>query len=615
MKKLKSLFLKIKSKQTIKTYQKPLMVTIVTLLIINLFVIIIASVIGVIIDPGYFNNNVFNSLAHFFSCMLTANTITKLLEIINDHLNVFLLSVLVIAIELVLFSGAIIATLTTAVRTYIDKKSNAKGKMLLTNHFVILNWNSKVPDVIYNLMQKNYKNSVIILSNKSKDYINSEIDSLIASFNLEKNKKKKLNLIIKEGNPLLHGDLEDISIANASSILVMSREDMQEGEDENITNYDLLTLKIMLALGNYDIRKDCNIVIETDSDETKKKIENLSETLSNLKNKSIIPVSFNRKIGQIIAQTMVEPFMAAIYLELLSYEGCEFYSVNKDTVDDYLLNYNNAIPVIKYDYLYVLAEDEKDISIKRQNKVDLKDARILKTKEIDLSINSSIFVIGDNKKGKFIRENLELATKGYGANFKVFNYEKNETDKLIEDIKNTSGVKKVLILSDDTVNSDTYDANVFVTLIALQTAFTHRNRHELSFVTELLDSKNLNSINDFNIKNAIISNRMMSLLLSQLALNKDSKKFFEGLLTIDSEAGGDFFDIKIEPVGNMIDDSEMLLFKNKRELIHSFYMSFDKKYMLLGYIHDDEVTFLCKDQDESKLIQLSKDDDFVFIKY
>ena len=614
MKKIKSFFLKLKSKRTIKTYQKPLLITITTLLIINLFIIIIASIAGVIIDPGYFNNNVFNALAHFFSCMLTANTITKLLDIINDHLQVFLLSVVVIAIELVIFSGAIIATLTTAVRNYIDKKSNAKGKIVLDNHFVILNYNSKVPDIIYNLMQKHYKNSVIILSNKSKDYINSEIDSLIASFNNTKDKKRKLNLIVKEGNPLLHGDLEDISIASASSILVMSREDMQEGDDENITNYDLMTLKVMLALGNYNISKNCNIVIETSSDTTKQKIENLAQTLNNLKNKSIIPVSFNKKIGQIIAQTMVEPMMASIYLELLSYEGCEFYSYDKEDVEEYLISHNNAIPVIKYDNLFVLADEEEDIKIKRTEKSDLSKVKLLNVKNVDLSINSTIFVIGDNKKGKFIRENLAYASEGYGSNFKVFNYEKNETAKLIEDIKNTEGLKKVLILSDDTVDSDSYDANVFVTLIALQTAFKNRDRHELSFITELLDSKNLNSINDFNIKNAIISNRMMSLLLSQLALNKESKKFFDGLLTIDSMEGGDYFDIKIEDVKDMIDEKE-LRFKNKRELIQSFYLSFDKKYMLLGYIKNDEIYFIPKNQDVDEEIILNPEDAFIFIKY
>lgn len=615
MKKLKSFFLKIKSKKTIKTYQQPLLITIMTFLLINLFIIIIASFIGLAIDNEYFNNNIFQALAHFFSCMLTANTITKLIDqtFLSEHVNLVLLSVVVITIELVLFSGAVIATLTAAIKNYIDKKSQAKGKIDLSNHFVILNWNSKVPDVIYNLMQKNYKNSIIILSNKDKDYVNSEIDSLVSSYN-ENKKKRKINLIVKEGNPLLHGDLEDISITKASNILIMSREDMVEGDDENITNYDLMSLKIMLAVGSYNIQKDCNIVIETDSEETKLKIENLAKTLNNLKNKSIIPTSFNRKIGQIIAQTMIEPLMASIYLELLSYEGCEFYSYDKETVEEYLVSHSSGIPVIKYERLFVLAEDESDLHIKRSTKASLANARRLDTKDVSLDIKCTIFVIGDNKKGKFIRENLQLATVGYGANFKVYSYNKNENDLLIEDIKKTTGPKKVLILSDDSVDSDSYDANVFVTLIALQTAFVKRDRHELSFVTELLDSKNLNSINDFNIKNAIISNRMMSLLLSQLCLNKDSKKFFDGLLITDTEEGGDYFDIKIEKVSNMVND-ESLVFNSKAELIHSFYVSFDRKFMLLGYIKDDVVYFLPKNQDSKESITLNKEDSFIFIKY
>ena len=104
----------------------------------------------------------------------------------------------------------------------------------------------------------------------------------------------------------------------------MSREDMTVGDDENITNYDLYSLKIMLALGNFNINPNCNIVVETDAESTKNKIENLSKTIKNLQNKSIIPVSFNRKIGQIIAQTVISPELANIYLELLSFEGSEF---------------------------------------------------------------------------------------------------------------------------------------------------------------------------------------------------------------------------------------------------------------------------------------------------
>ena len=616
MKKLKSLFLKMKSKLTLKTYQKPLYITIITLLLINLVVLIIGSIIGLIIDPEYFNYNIFKAFTHALSCMISANTITKLIDIIDTHMEVVILSAIIIAIEMVLFSGAIIATLTSAIRSFIDKKSKAKGRIELENHFVILNWNSKVPDMIFNLIEKNYKQNVIILSEKDKDYVNTEIESVISAYSIDSkssnSKKKKIKLIAKEGNPLLHGNLEDISIEKASNIVIMSREDMTRGEDVNISNSDLYSLKIMLALGNFKINKDCNIVIETDTEETKEKIEDLSLTLNNLKNKSIIPISFNKKIGQIIASTILNPTMASIYLELLSYEGCEFYSFGKDDVDKYLSTHNNAIPIIKFERLFVLADDEADLSLKRNKSLVVE--RRLKVKEsIDLSYNYTIFVIGENKKSEFIIENLNLATIGYGTNFKVLTYQKNDIDKLINDIKNTTGPRKVLILSDDKVSSDSYDANVFVTLIALHSTFP--DRKQLDFVTELLDSKNLNSVKDFNIKNAIISNRMMSLLLTQLALNKDSKKFFNGLLTTDTEEGGDYFDINIKRVCDMLDSDEELTFSNRAELIQSFYYSFEKKYMLIGLIREGVIEFLPKNQDENMNLVLDKEDSFIFIKY
>ena len=153
----------------------------------------------------------------------------------------------------------------------------------------------------------------------------------------------------------------------------------------------------------------------------------------------------------------------------------------------------------------------------------------------------------------------------------------------------------------------------FVTLIALQSAFP--DRHGVPFITELLDSRNLNSVKDFNIKNAIISNRIMSLLLSQLALNNDSKPFFDGLLTIDDEVGGDVFEIKINRVDEILDLKQDLTFKSKAELIHAFYYGSEKACMLLGWIKDGNIEYLAKDMDNEMDIKLNKNDSLIYIKY
>ena len=271
MKKLKSIFLKIKSKTTLSTYQKPLLVTIIKLLIINLIILIVAAVVALRLDTDrrYFDGNFFEALVTAFKWMISVNSINQ--YNVQDDLKIMILAVIVIATGMVLFSGIIIATVTTAVKAYIDKKSHAKGKIDIENHFVILNYNNKVPDIIYNLMCKGFNNNILILSNYTKDFIETELQSVISTYSTLARTKAKL--IIKEGSPLLRGNLDDISIDKASSICIMSSDQMKSGDDKNITNSDLLSLKILLALGNYKFKDSINIVVETDAEETVDKME------------------------------------------------------------------------------------------------------------------------------------------------------------------------------------------------------------------------------------------------------------------------------------------------------------------------------------------------------
>ena len=211
MKFLKSLFLKIKAKSTMKTYQKPLLVTLVALLVINFIILLGASAIAFAIDNNKYHGDFFKGrfAAAFVNSVKWMIAPNSILEYDTEHLSMMVLAAIVIVVEMVLFSGAIVAMVTTSLRSYIDKKSKAKGKIVLSNHFVILNWNSKVPDIIFNLMQKGFQNNIVILSNQTKDYIESEIKSLFLANDVTQ--KYKANLIIKEGDSLLRGNLDDIS--------------------------------------------------------------------------------------------------------------------------------------------------------------------------------------------------------------------------------------------------------------------------------------------------------------------------------------------------------------------------------------------------------------------
>ena len=613
MKFLKSLFLKFKAKKTLRTYQQPLLITIATLLLINLLVICIGAVFALVIDHTYYNDSFFmNSyLSAFITSarwMISPNSLT-LLDV-NENRMLMVLAIIIVIVGMILFSGAIIATVTTALRTFIDKKSKAKGKIIVNNHFVILNWSSKVPEMIYNLMIKGFKHNIVILSDKSKEYVEGELKSLFLTNDVKQ--KIKANLIIKEGDSLLRGNLEDISIDKASQICVMVKEGMVDLDDDDVVNSDLLNLKIVLKLGSFDLKEDCQIVVETDSDESRAQIDNLSRKLASLRKLNIAAISFNKKIGQIIAQSLVMPQMSNLYTELFSFEGSQFYSLESEQdIDDYMKTHNNAIPVHKDDNLFVLSTSEENCQKTRSEEYSNdKKFKIAENKE---NQEANIFIIGENAKTKFLLQSLARSHDYGDVEYHYKHYEKMDIKSLIEDVKATEGIRKVLILSDDKVSADSYDANVFVALIELSKAFPQKE--DITYITELLDSRNLASVKDFNIHNTIISNRMMSLLITQLALNKSSKKFFEKVLTISTAKKANDFDIAIGDVTQSIVLKEDMTFESRADLLRTYYNTYEGTRILIGLVQNDEIVLLNEDQDKKEDIVLHKEDSFIYLKY
>ena len=613
---LKSFFLKLKAKKTLKTYQQPLAVTLATLLLINILVLFIGAAIALAVDSKYYGGRFFGwepdryflALVTNVKWLITPNSLAQLT--VQSDKMMMIPAIIIVIIGMILFSGMIIATVTTALRSFIEKKSRAKGKIIVNNHFVILNWSSKVPEMIYNLMLKGFKQNIVILSDKSKEYIEEELKSLFLTNDVRN--KYKANLIIKEGDTLLRGNLEDISIEDASQICVMSKEGLLDLDDDGVNNADLLNLKIILKLGSFKLQKDCQIVVETDSDEARAQIDSLSRKLASLRHLNITSLSFNKKIGQIIAQSLVMPQMSNLYNELFSFEGSQFYPLESDQdIDAFMRTHYDAIPVHKDNQLFVLSNSEKHCAKTRE--AEYTNDKTFTKAEGHEGETAFIYIIGENHKSKFLLNSLARSKEYSDFDFQYKHYAKDQLKELIADLKETEGERKVLILSDDKVSSDSYDANVFISLIELSKAFPAKE--DITYITELLDSRNLSSAKDFNIQNTIISNKMMSILITQLALNKSSKKFFEKVLTVSSTKKANDFDIIINPVTHSIVLEEDMKFENKAELLRTFYNTFEGKRILIGLVQNDQIFLLDQKQDRKEDIILHKEDSFIYLKY
>ena len=555
--------------------------------------------IALVIDDDF--TNLLDALANgSLKWMLTPNAI-----LLIENPNTLILAVIVLIIGMVLFTGTIIALTTNAIKDYFQNKKSGSGKLLLDHQIVILNWNHKVPDLVADLIHLDEEDiHIVILADIDKDIAEKLIINAIKSLG-QKQSISNLNILVKRGNPLIKSDLLDISIEKARTILIMNID--SDYQDKKTKTDDLNMIKTILNLGDIHFEYHPPIVAEIKHIQSKGKVLALSKVVKSLQQHIIIPICFDRLLGYVIAQTIINPLIKDVYLSMFSFQDAEVYYIDYDDFNDYLNSYSHAIPIARHQKgLYVLAEKEKDIYLKSPRVLDHKK---LKTKDISYRSNQSITIIGKNNKLQFIEESFKEYKHLYNSDFAVeflddANLEASH-DKIFDDLDH----KTLLLLSHEFDNSEHIDANVINNLIYIQSNI----KKDANIIVEVLDPMNDHIIKDFKIKNTIISNKIISLLISKIILYKETAPFYENLLTIKSDVtGNDEQNILILEASKMFDETFPLTFESKKQMITSFYESFKQKIMLIGYYKNDKLTMIYGDLHQKANITINQNDLLVF---
>lgn len=604
-KRLKKQLSNMRNALSVKTYKTPRLFVIMTMVMINLMILIIAAFIVLIIDEG-FSNFIEAFALGSVTWMLAPNAILAI-----DNPATLFLAVLVLIVGLVLFSGTIIALTTNTIRDYFDKKKAASGKIYLQNHIVILNWNNKVPALIADLVYvKSRKVSVLILADIEKSFAENRIkNALVKKYQTKTKNVSKMNVLIKRGDPLNQNELLDSSIEDADAILIMNQETEKKGY-ESFTKSDLNIVKIILSLGHLSIRPTVPIVSEVKALATKEKVHTLNKNVSSLQDNLILPICFDRRLGQIMAQTIIQNHMEDIYLSLFSFAGSEVYALVNTDFETVLNHHTHAIPIERFgDYIYCLAPNNQlKLQKSPENLVHIKP---LKTKSFDEKIHKNIHIVGQNNKRAFIEKTFKAYERLYDSSFNLTMVKDDDIELLAEKINALEGDVTVLLLSDETQPSDALDANVLNNLLYLK---QHLTKEDVYIIVELLDPKNDPLIKDFNIENTIISNKIISLLLSKLALFSETEKFYDDLLTImPHENGKDAQALIIKKTTEILTDQGPIEFKNIKSFTASIYHAFDKKMIPIGIIRDEKVDIFTGPLHEAPF-ELKSDDDIVLIK-
>jgi hypothetical protein len=186
-----------------------------------------------------------------------------------------------------------------------------------------------------------------------------------------------------------------------------------------------------------------------------------------------------------------------------------------------------------------------------------------------------------------------------------------DIEKNLDILKGKQDQKTILLLSKEDINPTHLDSNIINNLIFLQSNLSH----DTNIIVEVLDPANDHIIKDFNIKNTIISNKIISLLVSKIVLYKETASFYENLLTIRSDVTGkDDQNISIVQADQMLDIPFPIEFTNPKQLINSFYQAFDKTYMVIGYFRNNQLNMFYGNLHQKQKLSIEAKDQLVFIK-
>ena len=167
---------------SIQTAKNPARVVLGSILLFNiLFLLLSAALISNFALQGTEKMNFLEAAFCTIAMILDAGCVQFVIEDIGQAsvaISVFCL--IVILVGMVSFTGAVIGYLTNYISRYVENASAGVRKLHLSNHVVILNWNSRASEIINDLLFCKEKQTVVVMVDQGKKEIEKEVNERLA---------------------------------------------------------------------------------------------------------------------------------------------------------------------------------------------------------------------------------------------------------------------------------------------------------------------------------------------------------------------------------------------------------------------------------------------------
>lgn len=483
----------------------------------------------------------------------------------------FLLSMFVITLGGIFLVSALIGILNTGLESKLTTLRKGRSVVVERDHTVILGWSQQIHTVIAEIVAANEnqpRRSIVILADRDKVEMEEEIHERVGSTGRTK-------LVCRSGSTIDVDDLRIASLATARSIVVLA----PEGDDP-----DSDVIKTILAITNGpDRRPEPYHIVAEIRDRANLDVARMvgGDEVELILSESVI--------ARITAQTCRQSGLSVVYAELLDFAGDEIYLSEQptlvgrtfgETLDAFadasvigllpdggtpLLNPPMATVIGAGGRLIVIAADDDRITLGATP--EPVDETLVREPTTRAPGPERTLLLGWNRRAATIVTELDAYVPGGSeivvvaigpsiaadverlgtrlASQAVRHIVAEPSDRATLDGLRVETFDHIIVLCSDTLDPARADARTLVTLLHLRDIAARQGR-SFSIVSEMLDLRDRALAEVARADDFIVSDRLISLMIAQVAESKHLNAVFEDLL--DPEGS----EIYLKPAGDYV---------------------------------------------------------------
>lgn len=466
----------------------------------------------------------------------------------------------------------LIGLVSSTIGDKIEDLRKGKSPVIDEGHTLILGFGEKIFAILRELREANSNlshASVVILSETEKEEVENTVKERMGDM-------LSTRVIVRQGSPYSVHDLRKVGAGRAKSIVIISADPGDDAEDADGAA-DMNAIKSLLALRRIKgaLAKNHAVVELVDADR--------QPVIEQLGTGGVEVVAMAETLSRMMVQTARQNGLAAVYRDLLTYEGSEFYFKNfpelkgqpfgvaqwkmKDAVvcgvrtiggkgkASCIINPSDEYVLGEKDELLVIAEDDDSFSLTANHQPqvppDFRGASpIQRTPE-------RLLVCGKSPKlGDMLREfdNYVLPgseawlmpgedkeafaefLKGEVSGLKNLRLKHVEGDPTVPDALRriiSPDFAVAMVVADTESDPEEADAKTVITVLLLRDMFKSLGDRKPRIISEILDPRTKDLLETDYGADFVVSSEITSMLLAQVSERRELNAVFVDLFDSD----------------------------------------------------------------------------------